>query len=91
MSEFDKYIIQGEPNKKGDDDRTEVADKVSARITEIMSELSFSFTPGYLQRIHRRLFEGIYKYAGQFRDVNITKKEWVLNGDSDCLNYKRHK
>ena len=33
-------------------------------------------------RIHRRLFKGIYKHAGQLRNVNITKKEWVLNGDT---------
>ena len=114
MSEFDKYIVQGEPDKKAkanawqtaiglqdvdglkpseyliktavqhieggitigqvkdmldtyyetkdvrehlDDERTEEADKVSARITEILSEQSFSFTPDYLLRIHRRLFE----------------------------------
>ena len=139
MSEFDKYIVQGEPSKKAkacawqtaiglqdvdglkpseylikaavqhiegditidqvkdmldtyyqtkdsrellDDERTEEADKVSARITEILSEQSFSFTPDYLLRIHRRLFGGIYKHAGQLRDVNITKKEWVLNGDT---------
>ena len=139
MSEFDKYIVQGEPDKKAkanawqtaiglqdvdglkpseyliktavqhiegditidqvkdmldtyyetkdvrehlDNERTEEADKVSARITEILSEQSFSFTPDYLLRIHRRLFEGIYKHAGQLRDVNITKKEWVLNGDT---------
>ena len=32
--------------------------------------------------IHRRLFEGVFKHAGQVRTYNITKKEWVLNGDT---------
>lgn len=64
------------------DGRTEEADKVSARITEILAEKSFSFTPDYLMLIHRRLFEGLYKFAGKLRDYDITKKEWVLDGDT---------
>ena len=32
--------------------------------------------------IHRKLFQGIYKHAGKIRDYNITKKEWVLRGDT---------
>ena len=49
-------------------------DKVSSRIAEILSE-----TAQYIS-IHRKLFQGIYKYAGKIRDYNITKKEWVLDG-----------
>lgn len=63
-------------------DRTEEADKVSARIAEILSEKTFSFSPVEYMAIHRRLFEGIYKFAGKIRDYNITKKEWVLNGET---------
>lgn len=63
-------------------DRTEEADKVSARIAEILSEKTFSFSPIEYIAIHRRLFEGIYKFAGKIRDYNITKKEWVLNGET---------
>ena len=62
------------------DDRTEEADKVSARIAEILSERAFSFTPNEYLSIHRRLFTGIYPHAGRIRDYNITKKEWVLDG-----------
>lgn len=67
-----------------DYDDTEEADKVSARITELLSEKSFSFTSNQLLSIHERLFKGVfYKVrAGKFRDYNITKKEWVLNGDT---------
>ncbi|MCD8328327.1 MAG: Fic family protein [Ruminococcus sp.] len=62
------------------DERTEEADKVSARIAEILSEKAFSFSPNEYISIHRRLFTGIYKHAGKIRDYNITKKEWVLDG-----------
>ena len=63
-----------------DDERTEEADKVSARIVEILSETAFSFSPNEYISIHRKLFQGIYKHAGKIRDYNITKKEWVLDG-----------
>ena len=62
------------------DDRTEEADKVSARIATLLSEKAFSFTPNEYLSIHRKLFNGIYSHAGCIRDYNITKKEWVLNG-----------
>ena len=65
-----------------DEDRTEEADKVSARIAEMLSEQTFTFSPAEYLNIHRRLFTGIYKFAGKIRDYNITKKEWVLNGET---------
>lgn len=67
---------------KTDEDRTEEADKVSARIAEMLSEQTFTFSPAEYLNIHRRLFTGIYKFAGKIRDYNITKKEWVLNGET---------
>ena len=63
-------------------DRTEEADKVSSRIAEILSEPAFSFSPNEYLAIHRKLFSGIYSHAGMIRDYNITKKEWVLDGDT---------
>ena len=70
-------------NKQADaDDRTEEADKVSARIAEILSEKTFSFTPAAYLNIHRRLFTGLYKFAGKIRDYNITKAEWALGGET---------
>lgn len=62
------------------EDRTEEADKVSARIAALLSEKAFSFTPNEYISIHRKLFTGIYSHAGHIRDYNITKKEWVLDG-----------
>ena len=64
------------------EDRTEEADKVSARIAEILSEKTFTFSPVEYINIHRRLFQGIYQFAGKIRDYNITKKEWVLKGET---------
>ena len=65
-----------------DEERTEEADKVSSRIAEILSETAFSFSPNEYISIHRKLFQGIYKHAGKIRDYNITKKEWVLDGET---------
>ncbi len=65
-----------------DDNRTEEADKVSARIAAILSENAFTFTPNQYLSIHKRLFSGIYEHAGTIRDYNVTKKEWVLDGDT---------
>ncbi len=68
--------------KKDAEDRTEEADKVSLRITKILAEKAFSFTPNEYISIHQKLFTGIYTHADRIRDYNITKKEWVLNGAS---------
>ncbi len=64
------------------DNKTEEADKVSANITKLLNERSFAFTVAGLTAIHRRIFNGVFKFAGQIRDYNITKKEWVLRGDT---------
>ena len=63
-------------------DRTEEADKVSVRIAQLLSEKSFVFSPAQYISIHSQLFKGIYKHAGKIRDYNITKNEWVLDGDT---------
>ncbi len=67
---------------KDTENQTEEADKVSVRIAEILSEQTFTFSPVEYLSIHRRLFQGIYKFAGKIRDYNISKQEWILNGES---------
>ena len=94
---IDSYYKSASGRKVVENDRTEEADKVAARITELIEEKTFSFTPAQLISIHRRLFDGIYKLAGRIRDYNITKNEWVLGGKtvydasadtiSETLNY----
>ena len=72
-----------EENPKQDPgDRTEEADKVSVRIVKVLSETGFSFTPNEYISIHKKLFTGIYRHAGKIRDYNITKKEWILDGET---------
>lgn len=61
---------------------TKEADIVSARIAKLLGEKTFQFSPAAWLAIHRRLFEGVFSHAGQIRQYNIIKKEWVLNGDT---------
>ena len=58
------------------------ADMASTNIRRLLTEKTFAFTLVGLKSIHRRIFDGIFKFAGQIRDYNITKKEWVLRGDT---------
>lgn len=58
------------------------ADMASTNIRRLLTERTFAFTLVGLTSIHRRIFDGIFKFAGQIRDYNITKKEWVLRGDT---------
>ncbi|MCD8292870.1 MAG: Fic family protein [Prevotellaceae bacterium] len=80
--QIESYYRSAERRGALENDRTEEADKVSARITEMIGEKAFSFSPTQLIAIHRRLFEGIYEFAGCIRDYNITKREWVLDGET---------
>lgn len=64
------------------ENETREADIVSARIAKLLGEKAFQFSPAEWLSIHRRLFEGVFSHAGQIRQYNITKKEWVLNGDT---------
>jgi len=66
----------------GQAERVQEADVVSQRITKILSEGGFSFTPAFYCGIHRKLFAGLFKNAGEIRPYNISKKEWVLSGES---------
>ena len=51
------------------------ADMASTNIRRLLTEKTFAFTLVGLTSIHRRIFDGIFKFAGQIRDYNITKKE----------------
>lgn len=72
---------------EGLNDRTQEADKVAKEISKILSEKAFDFNIFQLLKIHKRLFTGIYNHAGELRDYNITKKEWVLDGDTVTYGY----
>ncbi|MCQ2078136.1 MAG: Fic family protein [Bacteroidaceae bacterium] len=74
------YISKGQHETVNEDEQE--ADSVSANITKILSSRTFNFsTQGYVS-IHRRIFDGVMKHAGELRKYDITKKEWVLQGDT---------
>lgn len=83
-----KSYYQSKTSREPDEKDKQEADKVSANIAKILSSLTSDFsTNGYIS-VHRRIFEGVFKYAGKLRDYNITKKEWVLDGDT--VSYLNH-
>ena len=75
------YYINKTTHDEGDANREE-ADRVAANITKLLSEKSFSLTALEFLNIHRHLFSGVFKHAGEIRTYDISKKEWVLKGDS---------
>lgn len=77
-----KSYYQSKTARTSVDDDLEEADVVSAHIAKLLGEQSFAFSVVGITSIHRRLFEGVFKFAGRIRDYDITKKEWVLRGDT---------
>lgn len=69
-------------DRKNESPRTAEADIVSSRIAAVLSEKGFTLSPAQYLSIHKRLFEGVFDHAGKMRDYNITKAEWVLDGDT---------
>lgn len=85
VSRLVKRYYQSKIQREPDDDEKEEADHAAANISKILSARTLDFsTAGYVS-LHRRIFEGVFKHAGKVRDYDITKKEWVLNGDT--VNY----
>lgn len=82
IGEAQERLISYYTDQKEDEERTKEADLVAARITELLGEQTFQFSPKELQIIHRRLFSDILPDAGVFRPYNISKKEWILDGKS---------
>ena len=84
-----KSYYQNKSSRLPDEQQTEEADRVAANITRILSTRTLAFnTNGYVA-LHRQIFEGVFKFAGQIRDYDISKKEWVLRGDTvSYLNYQ---
>ena len=76
-----QYYITKTAHDANDDDKEE-ADRVSSNIVKVLSSPTFDFSTGGFQSVHRRVFEGVMKHAGEFRTYDITKKEWVLEGDT---------
>lgn len=76
-----QYYITKTAHDANDEDKEE-ADRVSSNIVKVLSSHTFDFSTGGYQSVHRRVFEGVMKHAGQLRAYDITKREWVLEGDT---------
>lgn len=77
-----KSYYQSKEVRTAEDDEKHEADLASTNTRRILAEKTFAFTLVGLTSIHRRIFNGVFKFAGKIRDYNITKKEWVLRGDT---------
>lgn len=94
---LEEYYSQKSVREKAEADGTFEADRVADRINLLLTEKAFTFSPMELSRIHGFLFKGVLPHAGQFRTYNITKNQWILDGDtisygsadslSELLNY----
>ena len=62
--------------------REKEADIVASNIASVLQEDGFVFSVAQFSAIHKRLFENVLDSAGQFREYNISKEEWVLGGES---------
>ena len=77
-----KNYYQSKTQREAADEDRQEADQVSANITKILSSNTLDFTTKGYVALHRRIFEGVFKHAGKVRDYDITKKEWILEGDT---------
>ena len=57
-------------------------DFVSMRIVELLSLDNFELSVDYLKYIHKYLFQDVYDFAGEFRKIDFSKHEKILNNDS---------
>ena len=69
-------------NLRTEDDASEEADKVSVNIRNLLESKTFTFSVAELIGIHRQLFKGVFMHAGTIRTYNISKREWILDGES---------
>jgi fido (protein-threonine AMPylation protein) len=76
-----EYYIKKTAHDNDDADKEE-ADRVSSNISKLLQTNAFTYSVAGLAAIHRDIFEGVFEHAGRFREYDISKKEWVLRGDS---------
>ena len=57
-------------------------DFVSMRIVELLEQDNFELSVDYLKYIHKYLFQDVYEFAGEFRKIDFSKHEKILNNDS---------
>ena len=57
-------------------------DFVSLRIMQMLQNNMFFLTIDFYKYVHYFLFKDVYRFAGKFREVNISKDEEILNGNT---------
>ena len=57
-------------------------DFVSMRIVELLGLDNFELSVDYLKYIHKYLFQDVYEFAGEFRKIDFSKHEKILNNDT---------
>ena len=57
-------------------------DLVSMRIVQLLEENNFELSVDYIKYVHKYLFQDVYEFAGEFRKVDFSKHERILNNDS---------
>lgn len=57
-------------------------DFVSMRIVALLDQDNFELSVDYLKYIHKYLFQDVYEFAGEFRKIDFSKHEKILNNDS---------
>ena len=91
-NELKEYYIEKE--QKQDINHNELeCDFVSTRIVELLGEDKFELSIDYLKYVHKYLFQDVYEFAGEFRNIDFSKHEKILNNDSvtygDCKTLKK--
>lgn len=76
-----QYYITKTSHDEDNRDQEE-ADIVSSNISKLLQTDAFTYSVAGISAIHKAIFEGVFKHAGHFREYDISKKEWVLRGDS---------
>lgn len=76
------YYEQKSARHETEDAETEEADRVTSNINHILSTATLDFTTHGFKMLHRQIFKGVFKHAGEFRKYDISKREWVLRGAS---------
>ena len=79
--ELKQYYIEKDKTDKTIQDEFE-CDLVSTRIVQLLEEDNFELSVDYIKNIHKYLFKDVYEFAGEFRKVDFSKHERILNNDS---------
>ena len=79
--ELKKYYIEKNSDNEINMEEFE-CDLVSTKIVELLKENNFELSIDYLKYVNKYLFQDVYDFAGNFRTVNFSKPELILNGDS---------